>query len=79
VDAGPKSQPDAALTDQWLETLAVCLYEGIPIKDFIRADSFERSILLEVAGKAQEYSMSRDRLLANMIIEELSKAINKKR
>lgn len=79
MDAGPKSQPSSPLNKKWVETLALCLVEGIQPSDFIRADDIERSVLLEVAGKAQDLSIERDRLLANMIIEELSKALNKKK
>lgn len=78
MDAGPKSSPAPTLERAWTETLALCLNEGIQPSDFIRADHVEQSVLLEVARKAQEFSIERDRLLANMIIEELSKALKKK-
>jgi hypothetical protein len=55
------------------------MYEGISPSEFIRADEVERAILLQAGAEAQQVSMDRQRLLANMIIEELSKALNKKK
>ena len=81
MDAGPRQEAGLGgnLDAQLIEYLAIAAICGISPSAYLKADPVERDILTRIANKAQEIRQNHSKEQAVMIIDELGKALKRKR
>jgi hypothetical protein len=80
VDAGPRwFVTGGSLGGDFLTFLGSAAVLGIPPDRVLRADPYELAVLVEAARHAAAYAQQRDLALAQLIINELGKAMKRVR
>lgn len=79
MDARPDAQAHCGgiVGAQWVQIAATGAVVGVNPVWLLRADPLERELILDVMQEAVRISDRKDRQLANMIIEELAKALDR--
>jgi hypothetical protein len=62
----------------WVDTLAWASVMGMDVGWLLELDPLARNLAMEILHKSVEIQNIRDRKLANMIVEELAEAMNRK-
>jgi hypothetical protein len=79
VDAQPRSAEGKLINARWRQNLArAAAYGNFSLLDFLRADTIERDLLIELAEAVIDAGIERDELLANRIIWELGEGMKRR-